>query len=232
MAITATSEGGATFEPIPAGSYAARCFEMIHIGTVSEEYMGQMKENNKVRISWELPTEMKSFKDGEAEKPQVISKDYVLSMYEKANLRKHLEGWRGKNFTEDEAKAFDVTKLLGVECMLSIIHKQSKKGKVYAEISSISRLPKGMTCPKQINPSFEFSYDSFTEEKFQKLPEWIRKQIITTPEYASATSVTSFSEDKEDLMQFEQQRQIDRANRDNGIQQGLVEPEEESDLPF
>lgn len=197
MAITATNEGGSGFEPIAAGTYAARCYSMIHIGTLYELYMGQMKDQNKVRITWELPTELKEFKEGEGEKPYMVSKDYLLSMYEKANLRKHLESWRGKKFTEDEAKSFDVTNLLGKECLLSIIHKPSKDGsKVYAEISGVSTLPKGMVCPPQINPSFEFSYEPFDQEKFLSLPEWIRKKMETTPEYKKAIGFTPAQQDQ------------------------------------
>lgn len=196
MAITATNEGGSGFEPIAAGTYAARCYSMVHIGTLSEPYMGQVKEQNKVRITWELPTELKEFKEGEGEKPYVISKDYALSLYEKANLRKHIDSWRGKALTEDEAKCFDITKLLGVDCLISIIHKTSADGKkTYPEITSISRLPKGMVCPAQINPIFEFNYDPFDQEKFMSLPEWLRKKMETTPEYKKAIGFTPAQQD-------------------------------------
>ena len=85
------------------------------------------KQVNKVRITWELPTELKVFNPDKGEQPQAISKEFTLSMHEKSSLRAFLTSWRGKGFTEDEAKAFDVTKLLGVPCMLSIVHEPGKK---------------------------------------------------------------------------------------------------------
>lgn len=192
MAIIATNEGGSGFEPIEAGTYAARCYSMIHIGTITEAYMGQPKEQNKIRLTWELPTELKEFKEGEGEKPYMVSKDYALSMYDKSNLRKHIDSWRGKPLTEDEAKAFDVTKLLGAECMLSIIHKPSKDGKkVYAEITSVSRLMKGTTCPPQINETFEFSWSEFDQAKFDSLPEWLRKKMTESVEYKQRFALES-----------------------------------------
>ena len=160
--IEATSSGS-DFKPVDAGTYVARCYSMVHIGTVEQEYMGEKKDMNKVRITWELPTEL--YKTEEDEKPFSVSKEFTLSMHEKANLRKFLEGWRGKGFSEDEAKKFDITKLLGVPCMISIIHKTSKQGKVYAEITSASALPKGLECPPQINPNFEFTYTPFSQAK-------------------------------------------------------------------
>lgn len=183
MAINATNEGN-NFFLVEAGTYAARCYSMIHIGTIPVEFQNEIKQQNKVRITWELPTELREFKEGEGEKPIAISKEFTLSMHEKSTLRHFLESWRGKGFTEQEAKCFDITKLLGKECMLSIIHKQ-KPASVnnYAVISSVSTLPKGMTVPAQINPSFEFSYDNFDEDKFSKLPDFIKDKMKQSVEY-------------------------------------------------
>lgn len=183
MSITAKNQSNSDFAPVPAGTYVARCYSMIQLGTHEEEYMGQKKELNKVRITWELPTELKVFKEGEPEKPYSISKEFTLSMYEKANLRKFLEGWRGKGFTDDEAEAFDITVLLGKVCMVSIIHKTSKNGKVYADISSVTTIPKGLEVPPQINDSFEFSFESFDEAKLNGLPDWLKEKITTSQEY-------------------------------------------------
>lgn len=183
MSITAKNQSNGDYAPVPAGTYVARCYSMIQLGTHEEEYMGQKKELNKVRITWELPTELKVFKEGEEEKPYSISKEFTLSMYEKANLRKFLEGWRGKGFTDDEAEAFDITVLLGKVCMVSIIHKTSKNGKVYADISSVTTIPKGLNVPPQINDSFEFSFEDFDEVKLEKLPDWLKEKITTSQEY-------------------------------------------------
>lgn len=100
MAIIATSEGGSQREPMPAGNYPARCISMIHIGTVPEEYQGEKKMQDKVRITWEFPTEQKVFKEENGEQPYNLSKEFTLSLNEKANLRKVLRNWRGVDFTE------------------------------------------------------------------------------------------------------------------------------------
>lgn len=187
------------FKPVDAGTYVARCYSMVHIGTIETEYMGETKEQNKVRITWELPTELKVFKEEKGEQPQVVSKEFTLSMHEKSNLRKFLESWRGKGFTEEEAKKFDVTKLLGKSCMLSIIHKTSKQGKIYAEISSISTLPKGMTCPDQINNSFEFTFTPYDVSKFESLPDWLKDKIKQSKEYR-AMNEPNHSETQPDVI--------------------------------
>lgn len=210
MSIIATNKGGGNnIEPIPTGNYPARCYSMVHIGTVEENILGTIKILNKVRITWELPTELKVFKEENGEQPIVISKEFTLSMHEKSTLRNYLKNWRGKDFTEEEANAFDITKLIGVPCMLNITHKKSKDGqRTYAEIGSISTIPKGFECPPQINESFIFTYENFNENNFNKLPEFIRLKMITSEEYKKLKSGgvehemnnnTNFKEVEDDL---------------------------------
>jgi len=190
MAITAKKGEGFERELIPAGNYVARCYKMIEIGTVPNEYMGETKMLHKVRIGWELPTELKVFNPEKGEQPCVIDKEYTLSLGEKANLRKDLQSWRGKAFTESEAEAFDITKLLGVPCMLNIIHVQGKKdtSKTYQAIGSVSPMPKGLECPPQINQTFTFEFDTFSQEKFDSLPDFIKDQIKTSEEFKALTN--------------------------------------------
>ena len=139
MAIIAESTGSSNYEPIEAGTYAARCYSMVYLGTLDEKFQGQEKTQKKVRLTFELPTELKVFKEENGEQPCVLSKEFTLSMHEKSGLRKFLQNWRGKAFTDEEAKKFDITVLLGKPCMLSVIHKTSEKsGKTYAEIASVS----------------------------------------------------------------------------------------------
>jgi uncharacterized protein (DUF2249 family) len=187
MAINAT-DTGVKRELIPAGNYPARCYSMLHIGTIEENIMGDIKRLNRVNITWELPTETRVFKEENGEQPMVISQEFTLSMNEKANLRKFLESWIGKGFTEEEAKNFDITKLLGKPCMLSIIHKKSQKGSEYAIISSVATMPKGMECPEQINATLEFNFDDkFDVKVLESFPEFIKDKIKRSEEYKKKT---------------------------------------------
>lgn len=209
MPITATSKEGGNYTPLEPGTYLARCYSMIHIGTIQEEFQGEKKTMNKVRITWELPTELKEFKQGDGEKPYSVSKEFTLSLHEKSTLRAFLKSWRGKDFTEDEAKAFDVTKLLGAACMVSIGNKQGKDGKVYAEINSVSPVIKGLEVPKQINPTFELDYDNFNLEAFKSLPEYLRKKMESSLEFSKIQNL---------IFEYENQK--------------TGNPEIENDLPF
>lgn len=178
---------------IEPGTYIARCYSMIHIGTVSYEWQGQTNSANKVRITFELPTEKKNFKEGEEAKPLVISGEWTLSLGKKAKLKPILESWRGKAFSEEEANDFDVTKLVGVPAFLSII--QNEKG--YPEIAGISKLPKGTECPAQVNKSVILDYDNWSDEEFAKLPDFLKKKIESSVEYQKMRGTYQKTEDEE-----------------------------------
>lgn len=192
MAINATNNGTKR-ELIPAGNYIARCYQMIEIGTVNEIIMGTPKQLTKVRIGWELPTEKRVFDEAKGEQPLVISKEYTLSLNEKSNLRKMLASWRGKDFTEDEAKCFDITVLVGIPCMLNIIHKPKKTDptQIFEEIGSISAMPKGVRPEPAILKPFVLSYDNFNEEAFNTLPDFIKHKMQGSLEYAAIKTPNS-----------------------------------------
>ena len=185
MAIIAKKGDSFERDLIPAGNYIARCYKMLEIGTVEGQYMGEKTHQYKVRLGWEMPLELRVFNPEKGEQPLVIDKEYTLSMGDKANLRKDLASWRGAGFTEEEAEKFDITVLVGKACMLNVIHVNGKKdpSKVYQQISGITSIPKGVTCPAQINPSQILSYDTFDETLFKSLPDFLRSMIESTPEY-------------------------------------------------
>ena len=188
MPITA-KQSEVKFELVPAGNHLARCYSMIEIGTEDIVFNGETKQAYKVRITWELPNEKKVFNPEKGEQPFSVSKDYTLSMHEKANLRHDLSSWRGRAFTDDEAKAFDITKLIGIPCMLNVIHNAAKNGNTYANISSVATVPKGLIVPPQINPSFIFSYDDWNDSKFNALPDYLRQRIERTPQFKKRLEV-------------------------------------------
>ena len=183
VSIIATDEGG-NFKLIEPGTYPARCYQMIYMGTIKENIMGKEMEMKKVFLTWELPTELEVFKEENGEQPHVVSKEFTLSMNEKANLRHSLQSWRGKNFTDEEAKSFDITKLIGAPCQLNLIHKATKVGKMRIEIAAITPLAKGQKCPIQINESVVFSVQQPDWDVFAKLSSFIQEKIKKSTEYA------------------------------------------------
>lgn len=192
MAILATNNSTPR-ELIPTGNYVARCYQMVQIGTVKEVINGDLKVLQKVRIGWEFPNDKKVFSEEKGEQPYVFSEEYTLSMGDKANLRKMLESWRGKGFSVDEAKSFDITALIGKTCMVNIIHVPSKKdpSRIYSKIGSVSSVPKGLTVPPQVNPTFVLSYDDFSYDKFNSLPDFIKDKMKTSSEFQALNNFSN-----------------------------------------
>lgn len=170
----AKEKGGADFQPVPAGSHIARCFAVISLGTQPSDNP-QFMDSFKCQVNFEIPGETIEI-NGE-KKPMVIQKEYTVSLSQKATLRKELESWRGKPFTAEELKGFDVAKLVGVPCMLSIIHQTNGKGKTYAKIAGISGLPKGVTCPPQYHKSVVYEVEDNRNDVFNALPQWVKSKI-------------------------------------------------------
>lgn len=173
---------GGDFTPPPAGTHLAVCYRLIDLGTQMQEYQGQTKTLRKIMLSWELPDER--MEDG---RPFTISQRYTYSSHEKATLRQHLEAWRGMRFKDSDfgPGGFDIKNILGKACLLSIVYTE-KDGKSYANISSLSKLPKGMTASTPENPVVYLTLDpsEFKRDVFDGLSDGIKGVIKKSPEFA------------------------------------------------
>lgn len=173
-------ESGGNFTPAPPGTHLARCFAVISLGTQHSEIYA---DAFKIMLMWELPHERVTY-EGQ-ERPMTISKEYTLSLSKKAKLRADLESWRGKGFTEEELKGFDVSKIIGQPCLLSVIHKTSGKGSTYAAIASVAKLTKGQECPSAFHKNVSYEVEHGKNKEFESLPEWVRKKIEVCEEWTN-----------------------------------------------
>lgn len=179
--LTVCAPEGSKIPPIEPGTYPAVCVSIIDIG----EHYNEKFDNTarKVVFQWEIPTE-KVMVDGE-EKPRIISETYTASIGEKATLRKTLESWRGRPFTPEELKCFDLENVLGAPCLITILHQESSKGNTFAKISAVTRLPKGYTAEAAETPYTLFSLeDADALAKMDTLPEWIQNRIKESVTYS------------------------------------------------
>jgi len=151
------------FTPISAGTIQGVCYDIWDIGLQKGEWKGEKIIQHKIIIGFEV-TEL--VQEGELKgKRMVTNKFYTLSLGEKANLRKDLESWRGRAFTETELKGFDIETLVGANAMLSIVH--TEKGK--AKISGISKLMVGLP--------------TLTPENARSVPKWVEDFQAKAVEY-------------------------------------------------
>ena len=128
---------GKTYTPAPEGVHAAVCVDVVDKGWVETEWGGK----HKCRIVWELSLKMD---DG---RPFTIGKTYSVSLHEKATLYKDLKAWRGKAFTADELRGFDIERVLGAPCQLVVTHEE-RDGVVYGNVTALMKAdPKNILKP-------------------------------------------------------------------------------------
>jgi hypothetical protein len=180
MALTAPKAASKT--DIPKGNFVARLYQIIHIGTVSYQWQGEEKQQDKIRLTFELCNERKVFKEGEDPQPFSISREFGFSMGKKSKLRPFVEGMLGIAFHDEEAYAFDIEELLGEACLLNVVHVE-KNGNVYAEIQGASQLPKGMEAPELQNEKKLIDVNTVTDAEIEALPGFLQEKMKSSEEY-------------------------------------------------
>lgn len=210
-------EDKSNFESVPSGMHLARCYRIIDLGTQKSEYMAQVKYLHKIMLGWEIhgtnddgtPLKMR---DG---RPFAIFKNYTLSWSEKATLRGDLQSWRGKPFTQEEMRRFDLKTVLNAWCMLNVIERAGKDGNMYVNVSGVTPVPamiKKNGLPDSVNKNELFNltdpdmvmFDTFSEnlkKKIQSSPEWekLSKKTKTVDDIAPKAAGSSFDEDDGDI---------------------------------
>lgn len=174
------------YELCPSGTHIARLYKIINLGTHDGEWQGQPKTTALVRLYWELPNEIKEYeKDGQkVSAPFAISREFTFSMGEKANLRKIVEGMIGTTLGDDEAFAFDIEQLLGMPCLVTIVHEVGQSsGKKFAKLTTTAPMMRGMEAPAQVNESEVLDVNDLSEEAIGKLPDWLQDKMRDSHEY-------------------------------------------------
>lgn len=163
---------------IEDGTYSARVVQVIDLGVQKDEYNGEEKIKPEVLVTFEFPTELLVI-NGE-ERPRWLSKNYTVSLHEKAALTQLL------NAVDPDGK---LTKkganpqgILGQACMITVGSTASGNAKVVG----VSRLLKGLQVPELDNPTAFFDLDSDSKDNkavFESLPDWIKTKIQSAMNY-------------------------------------------------
>lgn len=154
MAIYVSDNGGGAFTPHPVGLHQMVCCDVIDKGVEDTPY-GPKK---KVVIVWE------SVETNDKGQRMTVRQKYTASLNEKAKLRHDLESWRGRAFTTDELRLFDLENLIGANAMVNVVHRPDSKGKTWANVASLA--PK----MKQL-PAFTASADYVRQKDRDDTPE-------------------------------------------------------------
>lgn len=181
MSLTVKSSGNGDFEIVPEGAYVGRCIKVIDLGTQTTTGQYGTKQTKQVMITWELLDKDVKMQDG---RPFAATQFYTASLHEKAKLRKDLEAWRGKKFTDEELEGFDLKNVLGAYCMLQVVHSQDGQ---YANVNAIMAY-KGEKV-EGVNELMAFDIHDPDMTVFNALSDKMRIKITSTPEWLEREQV-------------------------------------------
>lgn len=192
MGLTVKASSNGEYEITPEGVFIARCIKLIDMGTQTTTGQFGTKTQRKIMVQWELLDDEVKMQDG---RPYAATQFYTASLHEKAQLRKDLEAWRGKKFTDEELEGFDLKNVLGTYCQIQIVHSSDGQ---YANVNAIMSY-KGDK-PEGVNELVHFDLDELDEKVFDSLSEKMQAKIKNTPEWEALKKEVTVPEDTKDVV--------------------------------
>ena len=212
MSMIASDNGGQTIEKLENGVYTAVSSAIIDLGLQRNEQFG--KTQRKFMLVWNILGEDIEI-NGEKQ-PRTISKEYSFSLHEKSTLRKDLQAWRGKTFSEEELHGFNILSVLNKACQLQIILEE-RNNKKHNNIAGIMSLPKG-TQVDGLDDAYYFDMeDASTWENYCRIPNWIQEKIKKA-ENLESTGFDKYIEEYDEMIKEQQGKQEENTtNNDTDI---------------
>lgn len=162
----------------PKGTHTILLYGLIDLGTQINPFNGN--KTRQLVYRFEMPEEL--MEDG---RPFSIDKWYNFSSNDKSNYMIDHNAW-GCPLNLGQNPEI----LLGRAGNGTIVHEvKQNTNKLKAKLVAIAPLKKNEQAPKQVNPSFVFDLDNFSQEAFDKLPDFYKDLISKSPEYQAATGI-------------------------------------------
>ena len=171
---------------IPTGMHLCTLYGIADLGTQDG---GNYGPKHKVNLAFEFPTQMRTFYEGDPQKPSCVFVFESFSMAPKANLRtRFVQPMISRQLSDTEADNFNFSSLLGKSFIATITHSVDGK---WANISSLVPLDAsnmqfaGLTSPEVpgLNDKYFFhSSHGYESDNFKALPKFIRDKIKSSHE--------------------------------------------------
>jgi hypothetical protein len=124
-----------TYTPAPVGSHLAVLCDVVDLGMKSTEWGASRKIRFRYQLELINPETGRRFE---------VVESFTDSLWKGngpgkvARLRERTESLLGRELAKREEQEFDLERLLGRCAILSIIHKKTEDGKVWANVSSVT----------------------------------------------------------------------------------------------
>lgn len=176
MSLILNATGNSEFKPAPEGQYQAVCVDVIDKGMCETSF------GLKHKLGMVFQIEGERMENGSR---YTVFTQFTASLHENSALRPFLEAWRGRAFSDDELKGFDIEKLIGANAFVQIIHNESND-KTYANIQSIMPVPPAFNLPKLEAENYTRKQDR-PEDQPQRQPAFASApaRVFTPPKAAN-----------------------------------------------
>lgn len=200
MSMVASDNGGIEIPKLEGGVYTSISSAMVDLGLQKSEKFKTTQR--KFMLIWTIQGEEVEI-NGEKQTRQ-ISREYSFSLNEKSTLRKDLQSWRGKVFTDEELGGFNLLNVLNVACQLQIILEE-KNGKQYNNIAGIMSLPKG-TKISPLDDVYYFDIENIeTWSNWGRITKWIQERIKKAENFESS-GLKKYVEEYEEVIKEQEEK--------------------------
>jgi len=173
---------------IAADEYAARIVAIVDLGTQTTSWKGEEKKAVQCKVIFELVDYSREWTNKEGETVEgnaLLSKTYSQTMSKNGNFYKLVKAALGRKLTEDEENEFDPEELLNKPVWIDVTEEVGENG-AYKKISDIMKVSKEDKITAAENEPYAFWLDKDADwELFDKIPEWLQKIVMLSPEYSA-----------------------------------------------
>ena len=131
-----------------------------------------------------------------------------ISTHEKSNLTKALTSWTGS----PQGAGFDTESLKGKGAMINIVHETSKKGRVYADIKSITPVMAGMEA--QVPQASNFTIPGGTPAP---APAVVQQPVQPSPAQPAPQATTTVTVDQPQTVQPTQTQMFSQPSQGQSV---------------
>jgi len=177
-----TENKGGDFERVPCGAQPAVAAKLYNLG-LQPGFQGK-KPCKQVVILFELAA--RRARGDNAGQRFGITATYNASFGSEgmpSKLRTHLVSWRGRDFTTDELNRFDLRKILGHNCTLSLVEQKKADGKTFAKVIGIMPPMPGI---EKMTPETPVDF----------VPEWVAQRQAAQLQVADEPAVRAMPDDE------------------------------------
>lgn len=215
-----TGGGDRVAQPIlEVGTYPARLVRIIDLGIQPQKaFKGEPKPPaHQVDWTYELLDVYMLDKEGNEleDKPRWVRERFNVNRPE-ADLAKSTK--RYKALDPEELFDWDMTKLIGMPCMITITHGDNKKDptRPYENVGNVTamRAKDAAKAPELQNPSVVFTLDEPNMEVFHKFPQWLQDLIKGNLEFKGSLLERSLGGGKGSAKGKQQDEPVDAPDED------------------